>query len=98
MPRHRAVAAIGIGGEGSRQTKGRANCTSQHILLLALQAARSACSTQAYLRTVVENVRLHLSPEGLEKTKNLLEILPSEHKVVVFWYGLVFLSGGLDTF
>ena len=68
-----------------------------HIVLLALQEARSACSTPAYLRRVVENVRLHLSPEGLEKTKNRLEILPSEHKVLVFWYGMVFLPGGLDT-
>ena len=67
-------------------------------MLLALQEVRSACSTLAYLRRVVESVRLHLSPEGWEKTKKLLDILPSEHKVVVFWYGLVFLSGGLDTF
>ena len=63
-----------------------------HIVLLALQEARSACSTVAYLRRVVECVRLHLSPNGWEKTKNLLEIIPSEHKVMVFRYGLVLLS------
>ncbi len=34
-----------------------------HILLSALPAARLAGSTQEYLRTVVENVRQHLSPE-----------------------------------
>ena len=68
------------------------------IVPLALQEARSACSTPAYLRRVVESVRLHLSPEGWEKTKNLLEIFPSEHKVVVCWYGLVFLFFGLDLF
>ena len=63
-----------------------------HILLLALQEARSATSTPAYLRRVVECARLHLSPQGWEKTKKLLEIIPSEHQVMVFRYGLVFFS------
>ena len=63
-----------------------------HILLLALQEARSATSTPAYLRRVVEYARLHVSPQGWGKTKKLLEIIPSEHQVMVFRYGLVFLS------
>ena len=63
-----------------------------HILLLALQEARSATSTPAYLRRVVEYARSHVSPQGWEKTKKLLEIIPSEHQVMVFRYGLVFLS------
>ena len=60
-----------------------------HILLSALRAARLACSTREYLRIVVEHVRQHLSPEELESTTKLLEILRHEHKVVVFWCGLV---------
>ena len=45
-----------------------------HILLLALESARLASSTQEYLRTVVENLRRHMSPEELASTTNRLEI------------------------
>ena len=68
------------------------------ILLSALPAARQAGSAQEYLRIVVENVRQYLSPEVYERTKELLRILRHEHKVLVYWYGLLLNADGLNSF
>ena len=68
------------------------------ILLSALPAARLAGFTREYLRIVVENVRQYLSPEGSERTMELLRILRHAHKVLVYWHGLLLKADGPNSF